>query len=187
MKHNIQPGNLRARDKTRTLLRRGIVSDAAPLAVFAARTFADAFGVDNRPEDLAAHLTSSYGVAQLTRELLDPNVVTLLAERQGTLLGYSQIRRKSPPPCVTHELPIEVQRFYVDRPAHGSGLAATLMLAAKDAAREFGGEHVWLSVWECNPRAIAFYTKMGFVDVGSTYFLVGADRQTDRVLVAKLT
>ena len=88
---------------------------------------------------------------------------------------------------MTQARPIELQRFYVDRPAHGTGVAQALMGAARQAAREFGGEHLWLGVWERNPRAIAFYTKAGFRDVGSTVFQVGPDRQTDRVLVAPLT
>ena len=94
------------------------------------------------------------------------------------------LRRQIPPPCVTHERTIELHRFYVDRSAHGTGVAQALMSAVREAAREFGGRHIWLGVWERNPRAIAFYTKVGFVDVGSTVFYVGPDRQTDRVLVA---
>jgi ribosomal protein S18 acetylase RimI-like enzyme len=58
------------------------------------------------------------------------------------------------------------------------------MLAVHDAARELGGRHLWLGVWERNPRAIAFYAKSGFVDIGSHDFFVGADRQTDQVFVA---
>jgi ribosomal protein S18 acetylase RimI-like enzyme len=42
---------------------------------------------------------------------------------------------------------------------------------------------LWLGVWERNPRAIAFYRKRGFQDVGSHEFLLGQDRQTDRVMV----
>ena len=45
---------------------------------------------------------------------------------------------------------------------------------------------VWLGVWEENARAIAFYRKCGFVDVGSIDFFVGSDRQTDRVLAVPL-
>ena len=33
-------------------------------------------------------------------------------------------------------------------------------------------------------RAIRFYTKSGFVDMGSHDFVLGTDRQTDRVMVA---
>jgi ribosomal protein S18 acetylase RimI-like enzyme len=167
-------------------IRRGVVSDAPTLAAFMARTFAEAFGADNRSEDLQTHLAKSYGVPQQTRELSDPDVITLLVHQGETLVGYAQVRRNPPPPCVTQERTVEVQRFYVDRPAHGTGVAQALMAAAFDAARELGGEHVWLSVWERNPRAIAFYAKMGFVDMGSTVFYVGSDRQADRVMVAAL-
>jgi ribosomal protein S18 acetylase RimI-like enzyme len=57
------------------------------------------------------------------------------------------------------------------------------MAAARQAAHDLGGQHFWLGVWERNLRAISFYKKAGFVDVGSTDFAVGADRQRDRVLV----
>ncbi len=165
-------------------IRRGFASDAPALAAFAARTFAETFAADNRPQDMQAHLTTSYGVPQQTSELTDPGVVTLLAHQGRTLLAYAQVRRHLPPPCVIHERPLELHRFYVDRPAHGSGVARTLMSSVQEVAREFGGRHLWLSVWERNPRAIAFYEKVGFVDVGSTDFFVGPDRQVDRVLVA---
>jgi GNAT superfamily N-acetyltransferase len=164
--------------------RRGVPSDGAALAEFAARTFADTFAADNRAEDIEAHLAKSYGVPQQTRELDDPNVVSLLAFHEGSLVAYAQVRNNEPPACVTQARPVELQRFYVDRPAHGSGIATRLMSAVHQAALELGGRHVWLGVWERNPRAIAFYSKEGFIDVGSHDFYVGLDRQTDRLLVA---
>ena len=53
-------------------------------------------------------------------------------------------------------------------------------------ARQLGADALWLGVWERNPRAIAFYGKVGFVDVGSHLFVVGADAQTDRIMVRSL-
>jgi GNAT superfamily N-acetyltransferase len=87
---------------------------------------------------------------------------------------------------VTGEAPVEIGRFYVDRPWQGRGLAQRLMAAARDAARDLGGITVWLAVWEHHPRAIAFYQKQGFRDVGSQPFRLGSDLQTDRVMVAEL-
>jgi RimJ/RimL family protein N-acetyltransferase len=60
------------------------------------------------------------------------------------------------------------------------------MSAACEAARELGGRSVWLAVWEHNPRAIAFYRKSGFRDVGDTTFVLGADVQTDRVMMMEI-
>lgn len=172
---------------TGCMIRRGEVRDAAALAAFAARTFTETFAADNSPDDLRAHLAATYGVQQQSAELADPNVITLLAETGGELVAYAQVRRNQPPPSVTHAAPIELHRFYVDHKAHGTGLAATLIAEARSAAIELGGRHLWLGVWERNARAIAFYGKSGFIDVGSTLYLVGTDRQTDRVMVAALS
>ena len=84
---------------------------------------------------------------------------------------------------MTQDQPVELQRFYLDRSAHGTGVARELMSAVHEAAKELGGRHLWLGVWERNARAIAFYSKMGFAKVGNHSFYVGSDRQTDDVMV----
>ena len=168
-------------------IRRAVHADAAALAELAARTFTETFAADNSPEDLDAHLRSSFGEARQAAEIEDRDVITLLAFQGEALAGFAQVRRKLVPSCVTVEQPVELHRFYLARPAHGTGLAAQLMLAARAAARELDGLHIWLGVWERNARAIAFYLKSGFVVVGSHVFVVGNDRQTDLVLVGSLS
>jgi ribosomal protein S18 acetylase RimI-like enzyme len=168
------------------LIRRAEPGDAAALAALAARTFFETFAADNRPEDMAAHLASRYGERQQGEQIADPGVVTLVAESGSGLIGYSQVRRGPSPPCITGEAPVEIWRFYVDRPWHGRGLAHRLMAAARQASRELGGRTLWLSVWERNPRAIAFYAKHGFRDVGAVDFWLGSDRQIDRVMAVDL-
>lgn len=150
-----------------------------------ARTFQETFGAANDPAHLAEHLATSYGVPQQTRELTDPDCLTILIESDDVLAGYAQVRRHPPPACVTGGDPVELARFYVDRPWQGMGVAQALMISVGDAATDLGGRTVWLGVWEENPRAIAFYLKCGFADVGFTTFFVGPDRQTDRVLVTE--
>jgi diamine N-acetyltransferase len=167
-------------------IRRGVLEDASVLAEFAARSFADAFAADNNPEDLQAHLESAYNVAQQSQELSNPNEITLLVFAAETLIAFAQVRRKVPPACVTQAQAIEVHRFYVDRLAHGKGVAQALMAAVKSAAKDFAAKHLWLSAWERNPRAVAFYAKMGFEIVGSADFVVGSDVQTDHIMVASL-
>lgn len=167
-------------------VRRASAADAAALARFAAAAFTDAFGADNTPEDLAVHLATSYGEARQRAEIADPQMATLLLDHQGSIAGFAQLRRGPAPPCVGDPLPVELWRFYVDRAWHGTGTAQRLMGAVLEAARELGGGSVWLSVWEQNPRAIAFYGKCGFRDAGTKLFLVGTDRQTDRVMVRLL-
>lgn len=168
-------------------IRRAEACDSSVLAELAARTFAETFGADNSPEDMKAHLESAYGAAQQASELADTDVRTLLIYRHDELIGFAQVRRKVFPTCVIAAHPVELYRFYLARSAHGTGAAKPLMLKAREAARELGGQHLWLGVWERNPRAIAFYLKSGFAKVGSHNFIVGSDTQTDWVFVAPLS
>jgi ribosomal protein S18 acetylase RimI-like enzyme len=173
-------------DFDKVTLRRARAGDAAALAAFATQAFIDTYAAHNTEKDLRAYLAEAYGAPQQTRELTDPQMITVLAEGPRGIIGYAQLRRKDVPPCVTHERPVEIYRFYVDRTAHGTGVAARLMTEAFASARDLGGKHVWLGVWERNARALAFYRKQGFADVGTQDFLLGGDRQTDRVLVKVL-
>lgn len=171
---------------TQLQFRRGRAGDAPALAAFAARTFVDTFGADNDPVHLQAHLAQAYGTAQQSAELCDPDVATVLATLDDALVAYAQVRHAPAPDCVTQAATVELHRFYVDRTAHGLGVAQRLMEQVRAMAREFGAHHLWLGVWERNPRAISFYRKAGFVDVGAHAFDVGGDHQTDRVMIAPL-
>lgn len=164
-------------------IRRGAPADAAVLAELAARTFRETFAADNRPEDIALHLARAYGERQQARELADPDIVTLLVEAGDAPAGFAQLRRGDAPSCVAGRDPIELWRFYVAQAWHGRGIAQALMARVEAEVARSGADPLWLGVWERNPRAIAFYRKCGFADVGSHLFVVGSDPQTDRIMV----
>jgi ribosomal protein S18 acetylase RimI-like enzyme len=151
-------------------IRRGIPTDAEQLAEFGARVFKETFGPDNTDEDMAAYLSSTYSVPQQTAELQSQDIATLLVEKGGLLVAFAQVRRQSPPDCMTEESSVELWRFYVDEPWKGRGVAQVLMDAVHEAAHELGGRTLWLSVWERNASAIAFYRRCGFRDFGTKDF-----------------
>lgn len=163
-------------------IRPGVPGDARRLAAFGARTFQETFGAENAPENMAAYLDGAYGEARQAAELADPAVVTLIAEDGDRMAGYAQLRGRAAPSCVAGPAPIELWRFYVDRPWQGRGVAGALMAATLEAAAARGAATLWLCVWERNARAQAFYRSSGFLDVGEAEFILGTDRQTDRVM-----
>src|SRR4051812_37765131 len=87
-------------------IRPGVPDDADALATLAARTFIDTFTANTHPDDMKVYVAQAYGKTQQGRELVDPNIVTLLAEIDNELAGYAQLRRKTAPACVTGEQPI---------------------------------------------------------------------------------
>ena len=167
-------------------IRRATLADAPLLATLGAETFITSFGAQNTPENLAKHLAKAFGMDIQQRELSDPAVTYIIAEQDGRTAGYAQVREGSTPVCITGPSPVEVLRFYVLHDFHGTGIAQLLMDACADEARRRGGQTLWLGVWDQNPRAIRFYTKWGYEDVGGQTFMLGDDPQQDRVLARSL-
>jgi diamine N-acetyltransferase len=163
-------------------IRRAIASDAEALARLATRTFSDTFARDNRPEDMVVYIAASHSPALQLAEITSPHFTTLLACTDEPI-AFAQLKRGPAPACVTVPHSVELHRFYVDHAWHGRGVAAQLMHAVLAEAKAAGTATVWLGVWERNPRAIAFYRKCGFVDVGTQAFHLGSDVQTDRLMV----
>jgi ribosomal protein S18 acetylase RimI-like enzyme len=165
-------------------LRHARPADAGALAHLAEQTFRATFAPDNRPEDMDHYCAEAFSTERQRREIQDPRIATLVVEDGGgALIAYAQLREDGAPSCVDGDRAIELSRFYVDGAHHGRGLAQSLMEAVLAAARERGAARIWLGVWERNQRAQAFYRKTGFVDVGAHEFQLGADLQTDRVMV----
>jgi ribosomal protein S18 acetylase RimI-like enzyme len=65
----------------------------------------------------------------------------------------------------------------------GRGVGAALMQAALREADARGCDAIWLDVWENNNRAIDFYRRWGFVEIGTQPFRLGNDTQRDLLMV----
>jgi ribosomal protein S18 acetylase RimI-like enzyme len=157
-------------------------SDAKRLAALAEETFRDTFGSVNAAEDMNLHCRTSYGEAIQLAEISNPAMITLLCEEGGNLTAFAQLRWSAAPGCVSAKSPGEIQRLYVAKSWHGKGVAHDLMAAC---IREMEGRQsdvAWLGVWERNPRAMAFYGKFGFVEVGDHVFPLGTDPQRDIIM-----
>ena len=158
-------------------------ADAAALAQFASRTFCDTFAHFYPPEDLEAFLAQKYGEAIQAREIAAPGTRYRLALREARIVGY----------CMMGGLDIEVDdagalelhRLYVDAATKGAGVAQVLMADCLAWARAQGAQALYLSVWEDNARAQAFYRRQGFVHVGEHKFMVG--NTADRDFIWRLT
>jgi len=163
-------------------IRRAGAGDNVLLAEIGAETFHDTFAADNTPEDMATYLSESFGPERQALELADPASMFLIAESGNRTLGYARLTWGPSPLEVGGTRPMDIARFYV-RPAWiGRGVARVLMEACLDEARLAQSDVIWLTVWEHNHRAIAFYAKWGFVAAGDVIFMLGNDSQRDLLL-----
>ena len=163
-------------------LRLALPGDAPSLAILAERTFRDAFGARNSPENMDLHCSRSFGPDIQLREIVDRGIVTTLADHAGTLVGYSQLKIPSASPTVAAAKPAELYRIYVSTEWQGHGAGQQLLKQALVDAARAGCDRLWLGVWEHNPKAMAFYKKCGFEIVGTQAFMLGQERQRDLVM-----
>jgi ribosomal protein S18 acetylase RimI-like enzyme len=156
--------------------RDAVGADAAALAAFAEATFTATFGHLYPPQDLAAFVTEKYRAPIIAAELADAETRYRLALRGDAIVGYCKMGAVEMDVDATEA--VELHRLYVDAGAKGSGIAQALMDEALAWARGRGAKAMYLSVWENNARAQAFYRRYGFEHIGEHKFMVGsiADR-----------
>lgn len=168
-------------------IRYGSTNDAKLLSELGAKTFYDTFITDNTPKNMDAYLKGSFSPEKQFKELSDGDVVYLIAESDRTPVGYAQLVKNSRGKYIEGTHPLEIKRIYVLQEHIGEGIGKELMNAAINEASYLGCECIWLGVWEKNQRAIDFYRKWGFQEVGTQVFHLGNDAQTDLVMVLELT
>ena len=169
------------------VIRPAVAADAADLSELAERTFRDAFSALNTAENLDLHCAAAFSPAMQAAEIANPGIDTVVAESHLRLLAFAQVHlHPEPPDCVSVSPSVELRRIYVDQAFHGSGLARDLMAHVLEKAEERGAAAIWLGVWEHNARAIRFYQRFGFSEVGHHVFVVGTDLQHDFVMVRSL-
>lgn len=157
------------------------LADGPALADMGRRCFIETFGPHFPADDMALHLVRMFGPGGLPAELHDPKLRIRMAEDGGEIAAYLKLAPMSLP--MPHEPgALEIKQLYVLEPWQGAGVAAVLMDWAVETARTDGAPAIYLSVWEDGARAIAFYQRRGFVQVGVAPFQLGTRAYQDPVM-----
>jgi len=162
-------------------------ADVTELAAVATATFPLACPPSVTAENVAAFLSDNLSADNFSHYLADAGRAVFVARDDTRILGYAMLIRGAPTdPDVARVLPrhsvVELSKIYVLPDAHGGAVAAALMNAALDDARDHGAGTVWLGVNQKNERAQRFYRKHGFVVSGTKSFRVGDAIEDDYVM-----
>jgi ribosomal protein S18 acetylase RimI-like enzyme len=169
--------------KRKTIFSIGNEEDALRLSKLAANLFHQAYAGSMSSDVLESYIAEDFGLTQQHAELSDPNITTLLVEIENVLVGYAQLRLKPIPVAIDLDISAEIWRIYVDRSCHGLGIGRQLLSRLGEVAHEMSHDKIWLGVWEQNPKAIAFYKKFGFHEIGNQEFHLGAEIHNDLVFI----
>lgn len=159
--------------------------DAQTLSHIGVATFVESYSDIIDGAAMMAHCTREHSKATYTTYLAAADTKAWLAEAPNTHapIGYA-LNCKPDLPILLHSRDLELKRIYVLSKFHGSGIAACLVEAAIDHARQSNAPRLLLGTYEGNHRALAFYKKYGFAQIGTRQFQVG-DNIYDDIVMAK--
>ena len=158
------------------------LEDLEILQAFSRRLFFETFADMNTPENMAVYLDKAFAAEKIRAELSDENSVFYFLYRGGKLAGYLKLNEAPAQTDIHDEQSLESERIYVSKEFQGEGLGRCLMEKAVSTAIRRKKKYVWLGVWEKNEKALRFYKRNGFYQIGTHSFVMGDDEQTDYIM-----
>jgi ribosomal protein S18 acetylase RimI-like enzyme len=169
-------------------LRECTPADAPALAIIGAATLLEAFAGLVPGQSLLAHCQKNHTAAAYVATLAHPQARAWIAEVApgAAPVGYAMLTPPDFPAELVHEGDLELRRIYLFSRFHGGGAGRGMMNLAIANAREQQAKRLLLGVHPQNHRALAFYRKNGFVQIGTRKFQVGASTFEDPVFALTL-
>lgn len=152
-------------------------AEATQISVVGKQSFYDAFhSIFINKNELAKYLNHTYSMEKLKGSISNTNNLFFVAYDDDKPVGFAKIKKQSPHQQIKANTQTELQKIYVLKEYHGSGVGLTLLNTVLDAAREIGPELMWLNVHVTNSKAKRFYEKNGFVQAGKHYHTIGTQK-----------
>lgn len=163
------------------------IADFEELRTISIRTFSETFAAENTEEDMQQYLAENFSQEKLMAEVTNPDSAFFLAkDEKGNVTGYLKLNFNTAQTELREKNGVEIERIYALKEFHGKNLGKLLFGQALTVAHARKAAYIWLAVWEENARAIAFYTKNGFVAFDKHFFRLGNDVQTDLMMKLSL-
>lgn len=156
------------------------------LLEFARENFLLTYGHLNSEENMQDYLESTFSLNAFTREFNHTQSNFFIVWHNETISGYYKSNMGKAQTESDYPDSLEIERIYVTEKLKGQGIGRKMIDHAIKYAKTLHLESIWLGVWEHNPKAIAFYKKMGFQQVNTHTFQLGDDAQTDLIMQLEL-
>lgn len=156
--------------------------DVLKLQELSIKTYRETFEAYNSEENMKEYLDRAYETQCLKAEIADPNVNYLFLQNGSSTVGYIRLNQAPSQSDINDEKSLEIQRIYVLKEFKGQGAGTVMIRLAIEEAKKLQKEYIWLGVWEKNKKALEFYNKKGFKNIGVHTFVMGDDAQNDYIM-----
>jgi len=155
--------------------------DALCLGLLSTQVFLDTYAPYGIRPALAREALANHSVACYAALLADPGNTILVAECDGHLVALSVVHDGVGDAALPTQAAAKLEHLYVQDPFTGRGVGRDLLRHAEKAAAARGAEMLWLTAWVGNARALRFYPRCGYEDLGETMYTFEGESHANRV------
>jgi ribosomal protein S18 acetylase RimI-like enzyme len=167
-------------------IRRAEHADALCLHALATQVFLDTYARSGIRPIIAREVKAELSENTFERLLADPRHCVLLAEHERHLVGFVDLGFRRTHERVAEKNSAELCRIYVQAPFIGRSIGTTLVEAAEAEARRNGASAIWLTAWASNERALRFYARRGYRELGAVPFVFEDETHENRLFAKTL-
>ena len=150
--------------------------DAPFIALLGRTTFTETFGHFFRDQqDLIDYYNSTFSVQKIEDGMKKQTNVFWIAFVNRLPVGYAKLKLHSSSEFIDSKDVCQLQKIYVLKDFLSMGIGFELQDSLLRKAKELGFTNIWLSVLNSNERAINFYRKTGFENIGNHDFQIGKE------------
>ncbi len=164
------------------MLEKCSLDDLPVLRRIGQETYFAAFASMNSQDNMDSYLKRAFSCEQITSELEKDSSAFYFLQCSGFLAGYLKINLPPIQSDLNAPETLEIERIYVVKKYQGTGLGGRLLETAEQIGIGLECKAAWLGVWEKNAKAIGFYARMGYAEVGRHSFRMGEDVQSDLIM-----
>jgi ribosomal protein S18 acetylase RimI-like enzyme len=157
-------------------IRKAKFSDAEFIAILGRVTFTETFGhLFREVNDLLTYYNKTFSVQKIRTSLKKSTNVFWIAFVDDLPVGYAKLKLNSDSEFIEVNNISQLQKIYVLKDFLSMKIGLKLQNKLTDEAQKNKSEVIWLSVLHSNKRAINFYKKNNFIEIGLHNFQIGIE------------
>ncbi|ROR97890.1 acetyltransferase (GNAT) family protein [Sinobacterium caligoides] len=163
------------------MIRIAEIKDSSDIAALSIQVWLDTYAKKGIRKSISQYVLNEFTEKNIQSKLTSKNDVYFVAIEKGHLIGYVSLKLSAKCPITANTIP-ELDKLYIQENFTANGVGSVLLQQALSFCNSIGHEQVWLTVFHENTRALKFYEKHGFQEVGVTYFELDNEKHKNHVL-----
>lgn len=146
-----------------------MTSDCHLLSVLFKTVYINTYGLEGVTEEFSNFIEQQFAPSKIRADIESKDSQLWIAKYKDNPVGVLQVALANACP-ITKVLHPEINKLYLLSRFFGQGIGQQLMKSAESELLQNGYQSAWLWVLASNERAIGFYQKQGYKNIGTADF-----------------